>query len=210
MGMMGMVEDMGMMGVVEDMGMMSMEDYAKSLEKIEIRKGMPNEPLTEVEMKMLRKYVGKLSWLASNTRPDLAIHVLNSARKQKNAVLKDLRDINWIVEKIGEKESKIVFGKVARRDDICVIGISDASFHQESPTIAGAMIMIGNVKNKKTAPVYWKSGIVNRVCTYPKASETRGVMLVVDDAKNVADQLKDLLNAEIKVKVFTDSRPLFT
>ena len=33
-------------------------------------------------------------------------------------------------------------------------------------------------------------------------------MLVVDDAKNAADQLKDLLNAEIKVKVFTDSGPL--
>ena len=33
-------------------------------------------------------------------------------------------------------------------------------------------------------------------------------MLVVDDAKNVADQLKDLLNAEIKVRVFTDLCPL--
>ena len=32
-------------------------------------------------------------------------------------------------------------------------------------------------------------------------------MLVVDDAKNFVDQLKDLLNAEIKVRVFTDSRP---
>ncbi len=49
---------------------------------------------------------------------------------------------------------------------------------------------------------------MNRLCTSPKASETRGVMLVVDDAKNVADQLKDLLNAEIKVRVFTDSCPL--
>ena len=33
-------------------------------------------------------------------------------------------------------------------------------------------------------------------------------MLVVDDAVNVANQLKDLLNADIKVKIFTDSRPL--
>ena len=107
-----------------------------------------------------------------------------------------------IVEKIGEKESKVVFGKVARKQDMCVIGISDASYHQENPTIAGAMIMIGNVKNKRTALVYWKSLEVNRVCTSPKALETRGVMLVVDDANNVADQLKDLLNAEIKVKVF--------
>ena len=122
--------------------------------KNQIRKGLPDDPLTEVEMKIFRKYVGKLSWLAGNTRPDLAIHVLNSARKQKNAVLKDLRDINRIVEKIGEKESKVFFGKVARKQDMCVIGISDASYHQENPTIAGAMIIIKNYKNKRTAPVY--------------------------------------------------------
>merc|ERR1712002_752807 len=35
-----------------------------------------------------------------------------------------------------------------------------------------------------------------------------GVMLVVDDANNVTDQLKVLLNTEVKVKIFTDSRPL--
>ena len=64
----------------------SIEDYAKSLQKIEIRKGMPDDPLTEIEMKVYRKCVEKLLWLASNTRPDLAIHVLNSARKQKNVV----------------------------------------------------------------------------------------------------------------------------
>ena len=64
---------------------------------------MPDDPCTEVEMKVFRKYVGKLSWLASNTRLDLAIDVLSSARKEKNPVLKDLRDINRIVDKIGEK-----------------------------------------------------------------------------------------------------------
>merc|ERR1712115_496108 len=134
-------------------------------------KGMPDDPLTEIEMKKYRKFVGKLSWLASNTRPDLAIHVLNSARKQKNAVLKDLRDINRIIDKICEKESKVVFRRVAKKEDMCVIGISDASYHKENPTIAGAMIMLGNVKTKRTAPVYWRSGVVNRVCTSPKASE---------------------------------------
>ena len=56
--------------------------------------------------------------------------------------------------------------------------------------------------------MYWKSAVVNRVCTSPKASNTRGVMLVVDDAKNVADQLKDLFNADFKVNVFTDLHPL--
>ena len=63
-------------------------------------------------------------------------------------MLTDLRDINRIVEKIGEKESKVVFGRVARKQDMRVIGISDASYHQKNPTIAGAMIMIGNMKTR--------------------------------------------------------------
>ena len=58
-----------------------------------------------------------------------------------------MRDINRIIDKIGEKESKVVFGRVAKKEDMCVIGISDASYHQENPTIAGTMIMLGNVKN---------------------------------------------------------------
>ena len=61
----------------------SMEEYAKSLEMIEVRKGLPGELLTDVEMKVYRKYVGKLTWLASNTRPDLEVNVMESAQKQK-------------------------------------------------------------------------------------------------------------------------------
>ena len=59
----------------------SMEEYARSLEKLEIRKGSSEEKLTETEMKVYRKYIGKLMWLASNTRPDLAMYVMESARK---------------------------------------------------------------------------------------------------------------------------------
>lgn len=68
--------------------------------------------------------------MTSNTRPDLAVYVSNSAKNQKNAALKDLRDINRIVEKIDEKESKVVFGRVTGKQDMCVIIISDASYHQ--------------------------------------------------------------------------------
>ena len=38
--------------------------------------------MTRGEMRVLRKYIGKLSWLATNTRPDLA-------KKQKQAILKE-------------------------------------------------------------------------------------------------------------------------
>ena len=46
-----------------------MNDFAKSLEEIQIREGKADEILTREELKNLRKYKGKLKWLAANTRP---------------------------------------------------------------------------------------------------------------------------------------------
>ena len=76
---------------------MSMNDYALSLEDIEIREDKSDEKLTREEMRIFRKYVRKLNWLAANTRPDLAINALELAKKQKTAVLKDLRNVNRIL-----------------------------------------------------------------------------------------------------------------
>ena len=64
-------------------------------------------------MKIYRKYIGKLNWLASNTRPDIAVYVMNSTRNQKKARLKDLRNIYRILIKVHEKENRVVFRKVA-------------------------------------------------------------------------------------------------
>ena len=61
---------------VKDGIQISMEDYAKSLEEIQIRDAKADETLTRDELKVLRKYIGKLSWLATNTRPDLTIYAL--------------------------------------------------------------------------------------------------------------------------------------
>ena len=85
----------------------SMEDYAKSLEEIQIRDAKADETLTRDELKVLRKFVGKLNWLAANTRPDLAIYVLELAKRQKRATIKDLREINRVLKKVEEKESKV-------------------------------------------------------------------------------------------------------
>ena len=41
----------------------SMEDYTQSLEEIKIREAKADEELTHEELKVFRKYVGKLNWL---------------------------------------------------------------------------------------------------------------------------------------------------
>merc|ERR1712090_88816 len=95
---------------------LSMDEYADSLEDILIREDKSSEKLDREEMRTLRKYVGKLSWLASNARPDLSIYALNLAKKQKQATLKDLRDVNRILMKVREKESKVVFKEIGEKN----------------------------------------------------------------------------------------------
>merc|ERR1712030_248662 len=124
----------------------SMDDYVASLEDIEIREDKSAETLNREEMRVLRKYVGKLSWLAANSRPDLSIYALNLAKKQKKAMLKDLRDMNRILQKVREKNNKVVFKKIGEKGEICVSGVSDASYHQDENVVSGEIILFGNKK----------------------------------------------------------------
>ena len=49
----------------------------------------------------------------ANTRPDLAIYALELAKRQMKAVIKYSREVNRVLKKVREKESKVVFTKVA-------------------------------------------------------------------------------------------------
>jgi len=192
----------------EDRIELSMNNYAMSLEDVEIREDKSDEKLTREEMRVLRKYIGKLSWLAANMRPDLAIHTLELGKKQKAAVLKDLRSVNRILQKVREKESKVVFKKIAEKDDLCVVGISDTSYHQDENSVSGEMILLSNKKTVGASPLYWKSGVIRKICLSPKAAETRSLLRLVDDSMCLARQLSALMNARIETKIYTDSRPL--
>ena len=117
-------------------------NYAESIEEIKIREDKLNEKLTQEEIKVLRKFVGKINWPTENTRPDLAIHTLALAKRQKNAVLKDLRALNREVKKICERDCRVMFMKIGEKEDLCVHGISDASFHTEQNSVCGEMILL--------------------------------------------------------------------
>ena len=70
----------------------SMKEYADSIEDLEDIRNAPNEDkLTNQELKVYRKYTGKLSWLAANTRPDLAIVSLMINKKMNSTTIKDFK-----------------------------------------------------------------------------------------------------------------------
>ena len=42
----------------------------------------------------------------------LYVHALELAKKQKKATLKDLKEVNIVLKKVQEKESKVLFKKI--------------------------------------------------------------------------------------------------
>ena len=189
-----------------------MEDYSASIEELkEIRKEKKEDPLTKFELKWFRKNVGKISWLAENTRPDLAIWALNLSKRGSKANIGDLKKLNTVVKKIGIRQSKVKFSKLGRKEDLVLHAVGDASYRCDGPSIGGRLVMLGNKYSDRVSPLFWKSKQIKHVCHSAKEAETRNVMKLVDTSVYLGEQLSALLfgdvNHVIPLQVYTDSRP---
>ena len=191
----------------------SMEEYAESLEMIkEIRAAPLDELLTKIENKTYRKYTGKISWLAANTRPDLAIDALEMSKKNANATLRDLKKVNKVLSRVKDKPCRVEFKRVGDIDDLMLLGVTDASHINDGLSTGGTVIMMGNKKDKTVVPISWKSKTIKRVCHSAKAAETRSMVAILDDTQFFAGQMEQLLfgktGKKLPIKLFTDSKPL--
>ena len=82
------------------------------------------------------------------------MNVIDSAKFQKNAILKNLKNIIRILDKVTERENKVVFGRVADKENIFVISVSDGSYHQNEFSVTGKMILIRNYENRRVVLIY--------------------------------------------------------
>ena len=63
-------------------------------------------------MKEHREMTGKIAWLANSTRPDLSFTALQMSKNSKEATISDLRDVNEILTKVRECESKVKYDHI--------------------------------------------------------------------------------------------------
>ena len=121
---------------------------AKNIEETDRREDKTSYPLEDEERKTPRKHIGTLSRLAAKSRPDLARHVSNVARKQKGKNLKNKRERNRRpaierseknrakFEETGERENRYTEEDNDPPDKVCQTrGKSDES--KEETTIGG-------------------------------------------------------------------------
>ena len=83
-------------------------------------------------------------------------------------MLKDLRGVNRVLKRVHEKESKVKFKKIGNREDLCLVGVCDASYNFYDNSVGGDFLMLGNKKTDAASPKYWKSGIIRNICTHQK------------------------------------------
>ena len=131
--------------------------------------------------------------------------------KNKDATIGDLKKVNRIVKRVRSRESKITFGKIGKKEDLKIYGLGDAGHKCDSKSIGGNLILLGNKKNDKVAPIYWKTKTIKQVCHSAKDAETRNLTKLVDDSVYLSKIVEQLIFGErggkIPVKLFTDSRP---
>ena len=190
-----------------------MEEYAKSIEEIQdIRKAKADDLLTKQELKVYRKYAGKIAWLAANTRPDLLITALLMSLNNSEARIRDLKRINHVIKRIHSKSNKVVFSRVGNKEELVIFGLGDASYRNNGKSIGGHLVLLGSKNTCDAVPIFWKSKTIQKVCHSAKSAETRSLSKLVDDAVYFASQFGSLLfgysAGSLPVRLFTDSRPL--
>ena len=94
------------------------------------------------------------------------------------------------------------------KKDLCIIGVCDALYHCDDKSVAGEIVMLVNKKMTDASPVYWKSGVIRKVCLSPKGAETRAMIRMVYGGMSMARQVSQLMDVDVKTKIFKDSRPL--
>ena len=100
---------------------------------------------------------------------------------------------------------------MASHDQLQILGIGDASYKCDDKSVGGNFVLLGDMKNKKCSPMFWKSKQISRTAHSSKDAETLNMSKLVDDSVSLARQVEMLLhgahNGVIPVKLYTDSEP---
>ena len=161
---------------------LSQEHYVNTrLQTVDIPKGvLPEDPADEVAKMDNQSTIGALSWLASQTRPDIQVGVSMAQRKQRSPTYYNIKATNHVVRMAQkEKEEKLVYDKLGNWNDLVIIVYHDAAWanvdYAETKdtgiysqlgyvaVIARREVLLGK-KPGQGIVATWKSHACQRVC----------------------------------------------
>ena len=110
-------------------------------------------------------------------------------KNSKEATISDLKDVNGILLKVREHESRVKYEHIGDKDNLMIVGIGDTSLKTGDKAIGGVILFLTNSLMTRASPIYWKAKQIDRVCHSSKDAETLNLLTMAEDSVYAANQL---------------------
>ena len=178
----------------------------------------PNDLLNDSENKLLRQTVGQVSWLSTQTRPDLAFDALNLSTKLGQACHEDAKESNKAIKKAKKNMISLNFQKLGKQiEDLHIKVFADASLgniedDKLTKSTMGYFIALCN-NSDRFNPIHWKSRVIDKVAQDTKTAETLALEIALDDAIYLSKFLVEIYHGNkskyrIPIFIYDDSKSL--
>ena len=198
---------------------LNQDHYINCVEPVNVkakRQEETDEKLTREEQIQYLSLLGKISWLAQITRPDLKYDAYHYARYNKSATVQNLLDLNGVVSKVFKQHRSMKFPMLDKKRPWKFVVYADASFANIDKVDSARGYIVMLCDGSKACILTWNANKVSRVVTSVLESET----LALRDGIRHAELLRTILStviygekAESKdilpIIAFTDSKQLW-
>ena len=186
---------------------MSLEKYVIQLEELVV----PESESTDVHSSSMRGVLGKLQWIATQVRPDIAFEVNNCLTRVKFWTREDFIAINKLIRKLKYSAStcKLKFQDIGDSETWTIWVYSDASLGNLDcgGTQAGYVIFLAGTKGKNL--ISWRSQKLRRVVKSTLSAEAMACGNGLDAAVLCQKIIEEFVGRSIPIVAFTDSKSLF-
>ena len=176
------------------------------------RKLQKNHALTSDEFSMFKSSVGKLLWLSTQTRPDIAYDVCQLSNHLAEPNVQDILMVNKLITKMkNEPEMMLCFHPINLKDTKLIV-YADAAYGNlpRFGSQCGYMIFLTDSEGQNKNPIAWKSVKIDRVCQSALAAEGLALVKAIDHAVFIMKTLQKMMNNEEKIPIvcYTDNKSL--
>ena len=172
-----------------------------------------NEEAPNQLKKKLRSLIGKLNWVTSISRPDIAYDTRVLSTRINSAKLQDIYRANKVVKHLNSEEMVLKFPKFPNTRELKLLVFADASFANltNGSSQAGFIILLSD--QESCSPLIWNSFRIRRIVKSTLAAETLSVSEALDSAhlfsRTYGEVIHNKPDATIPIICFTDSKSLY-
>ena len=160
----------------------------------------PNQVLPKDSNRMIRKSQGQLSWLATQTRPDLSFDAFQLSTVLNRANFRDGKASNKIIKKAKQEKVELKFCSLGKIKDLHIELFADASLGNveeglHTKSAMGYFICLAN-DALDISPLHWKSCVIDKVAEDIKTAETLALEKALDDAIHISNLITEVYTGE--------------